>query len=106
MRSLKSRKVIATHHHERWDGGGYPDGLSGKDIPLPARVMSLADVFDALTTPRIYKQEWQMTEAVSYIRSQAGKHFDPEVVEAFVAELDGFTAIHDKLGDTYGGPLP
>lgn len=103
---LEIAETIATHHHERWDGTGYPDGLSDRDIPLPARVMALADVFDALTTPRIYKQEWHMTEAVAYIQRQSNNHFDPAVVDAFAAELDAFTAIHDRLGDTDGGTLP
>jgi putative two-component system response regulator len=78
---------IATYHHERWDGSGYPDGLSGKNIPLSARIMAVADVFDALTAPRIYKKQWSIEDAIEHIRQQRGKHFDPDVVDAFLSEL-------------------
>ncbi len=78
---------IALTHHERWDGSGYPNGLSGDDIPITGRIVALADVFDALTHARPYKDAWSLDAAVSEIRSLRGKQFDPSVVSAFM-ELD------------------
>lgn len=75
---------VIRHHHERWDGSGYPDGLRGPGIPLKARVFAVCDVFDALTSGRPYKRAWSRAEAVRELRDQAGKLFDPEVVEAFI----------------------
>ena len=70
-------------HHERWDGTGYPQGLAGTDIPLSARVFAVADVYDALTSDRPYRSAWPTERAMEHIRREAGKHFDPAVVEAF-----------------------
>jgi HD-GYP domain-containing protein (c-di-GMP phosphodiesterase class II) len=70
------------HHHERWDGAGYPDGLSGEAIPLEARIIAVADVFDALTSPRPYRGAWTRSRALAQIRQQSGLHFDPRCVEA------------------------
>lgn len=84
---------IARHHHEKWDGSGYPDGLQGEAIPLSARLMALADVFDALITKRVYKPVFSMEEATKRILKGRGKHFDPELVDAFLAQLDDFRAI-------------
>jgi len=78
---------IALTHHERWDGSGYPNGLSGYDIPVTGRIVALADVFDALTHPRPYKHAWSLDATVSEIRSLQGRQFDPSVVGAFM-ELD------------------
>lgn len=74
------------HHHERWDGTGYPDHLEGEAIPLVARITSVADVFEALITRRPYKEPWPLSKAVDYLRERAGSQFDPQVVDAF-AEL-------------------
>jgi putative two-component system response regulator len=90
---LNVAEAIATHHHERWDGSGYPDCLSGKDIPLSARLMAVADVFDALTTKRVYKEAIAVDIAVDYIRQQRGFQFDPDVVDAFLNCYDEFVAI-------------
>lgn len=76
-------ETIALTHHERWDGHGYPRGLRGKEIPLVGRIVGLADVFDALTHERPYKEAWPVEKAHQEIRHQSGRHFDPEVVEAF-----------------------
>jgi putative two-component system response regulator len=96
---LEVARVIATSHHEKWDGTGYPDGLAGSAIPLSARLMALADVFDALTTLRVYKKPWSTDEAAACIREQKAKHFDPELVEAFDAERETFEAIQRNLAD-------
>ena len=82
---------IAMHHHERWDGTGYPDGLAGEDIPLAARITGIADVYDALRSDRPYKQAYSHAEAMKIMRSEASaKCFDPVVYEAFEATQDEF----------------
>jgi putative two-component system response regulator len=84
---LALARDIALTHHERWDGSGYPNGLAGDEIPLPGRIVALADVFDALTHSRPYKPAWPVKQAVEEIQRQGGEQFDPELVEAF-SELD------------------
>lgn len=76
--------AVVRHHHERWDGRGYPDGLAGTAIPLLARIFAVVDVYDALTHARPYKPAWPAADARRYIAEQAGKQFDPEVVRAFL----------------------
>jgi len=71
-------------HHERWDGTGYPDGLAGEQIPLSARIVAVADVYDALISERPYKHAWPRGEAVAEIRRLSGTHFDPAIVDAFI----------------------
>jgi putative two-component system response regulator len=97
---LAVAREIAMWHHERWDGSGYPDGLAGEAIPIPARLMALADVFDALASRRIYKPAMPFDAAVNLIREAAGSHFDPDVVAAFEANLEGFREILDRYADT------
>ncbi|GGM46858.1 hypothetical protein GCM10008956_23790 [Deinococcus arenae] len=80
-------REVVRHHHERWDGSGYPDGLSGTDIPLLARIFSVADVFDALISARPYKLAWSVQAAADELRDQAGKKLDPVVVQAFLTVL-------------------
>lgn len=80
---IKAAALIAYTHHEKWDGTGYPRGLRGEDIPMFGRIVAVADVFDALTTRRPYKEAWPDDQACAHLRDQAGKHFDPAVVEAF-----------------------
>ena len=75
---------IALCHHERWDGSGYPDGLAGELIPESARIVALADVFDALTMKRPYKGAWSLTQALEIIQEGAGSHFEPRLVEQFM----------------------
>lgn len=79
---------VIRHHHERWDGSGYPDGLAGEAIPLLARVFALADVYDALTSERPYKRAWSHEEALAEIRRQAGRHFDPELARIFLQQQE------------------
>jgi len=90
---------IAGDHHEKWDGSGYPGGLKGEEISLPARIMALADVYDALMSKRVYKTGWSHEDVTSEIVSQSGAHFDPLVVDAFMMERSGFLAIHSKYKD-------
>jgi HD-GYP domain-containing protein (c-di-GMP phosphodiesterase class II) len=82
---LQMAEQIALTHHEKWDGSGYPRGLAGEDIPLVGRICAICDVFDALTSNRPYKDPWPLDEALEEIRSQSGRHFDPRLVELFLA---------------------
>jgi len=75
---------IALTHHEHWDGSGYPGGRAGTDIPLAGRIVAVADVFDALTHERTYKQAWPLRAAITEMTSQRGRHFDPDVVDALL----------------------
>ena len=84
---LKEARNMAAYHHERWDGKGYPEGLHGEVIPLSARVMAVADVFDALASPRIYKPAFPLEKALSIIEEGAGTQFDPKCVEVFMENL-------------------
>ncbi|MBE0482180.1 MAG: response regulator [Bacterioplanes sp.] len=84
---LKIARSIALYHHEKWNGRGYPNGLVGEAIPEEARIVALADVFDALTSERPYKAAWSVEEAVALIERERGQHFDPKVVDAFQACL-------------------
>ncbi|MFO1320008.1 MAG: two-component system response regulator [Burkholderiales bacterium] len=96
---LEVAKQIARHHHEKWDGSGYPDGLAGETIPISARLMALADVFDALTTRRVYKPPMSVDEARDLIAALRGVQFDPGVVDAFLAELSTFRSIAQRFAD-------
>ena len=90
---LRLAKDIAHYHHEQWAGAGYPEGLAGEAIPIAARLMALADVFDALIARRIYKPPFPFEKAVGIIREERGRHFDPAIVDAFLALLNEFEAI-------------
>lgn len=94
---LKMAIEIARHHHERFDGSGYPDGLAGQQIPLSARIVSLADVYDALTSRRVYKEAFASDTTTGIIEAGAGTQFDPAVVEAFRAREDDFRAVRDQV---------
>ena len=96
---LRMGETIALNHHERWDGSGYPHGLSGGEIPLVARIVSLADVFDALTTKRCYKPAFEVDEALDLIKKGRGTQFDPEVVRAFLGTLEDALEIKARFGD-------
>lgn len=93
---LRLAKEIARWHHERWDGSGYPDGLAGDDIPVSARLMALADVFDALISNRVYKSAMSPDEAREIIVEGHGKHFDPDITDAFLESFDEFVSIAKK----------
>ncbi len=90
---LSLAKEMAHSHQEKWDGTGYPDGLKGDEIPISARLMSLADIYDALISKRVYKPAFSHEKACDIVREGSGKHFDPDVVEAFLAVAADFQAI-------------
>ena len=92
-------REIAGGHHEKWDGSGYPKGLKGDDIPISARLMALADVYDALICKRVYKKAFSHEEAVSFIRDGRGAHFDPDVVDAFLEIQGEFDQIAKRFQD-------
>ena len=97
---LTMARDIALTHHERFDGSGYPRGLEGYDIPLAGRIVALADVYDALTSKRVYKEAFPHNTTRSMILDERGKHFDPDVVDAFVATEEEFLAIRGRFADT------
>ncbi len=103
---LSIAKEIAHWHHERWDGSGYPDGLAGEAIPLSARIMALADVFDALISPRVYKRPMSAEEVHALVAAGRGTQFDPDMVDAFLAAFDRFTAIAKRYSDGVLDPGP
>jgi putative two-component system response regulator len=96
---LSLAKEIAHWHHEKWDGSGYPDGLDGEAIPLSARLMAVADVFDALISQRIYKPAMSYEKTREIIADGSGSHFDPDIVAAFLEDFDAMTAIADQYQD-------
>ncbi|WP_174875753.1 HD-GYP domain-containing protein [Vogesella oryzae] len=96
---LQMARRVAEYHHEKWDGSGYPHGLAGEAIPLEARIVAIADVFDALTSVRPYKPAWPVDEAIAYVRDQAGKHFDPRLAELFCAQLPAILAIQARWAE-------
>lgn len=96
---LRMARDIALSHHERYDGGGYPQGLAGEAIPLCARIVAVADVYDALTSKRVYKDAFGHASAATRITEESKRHFDPEVVAAFLAEERRFTAIRAEYAE-------
>ena len=96
---LSIAKEIAHYHHERWDGTGYPEGLAGDNIPVAARLMALADVFDALICRRVYKPPMPYETAREIIVSESGTHFDPDVVAAFIGQFERFKAIAEAYAE-------
>jgi HD-GYP domain-containing protein (c-di-GMP phosphodiesterase class II) len=96
---LSAASEISGGHHERWDGTGYPRGIRGEDTPLAARIMSLADVYDALVSKRVYKAAWSHEDACKEIISKSGTHFDPQVVQAFALEMSAFREIALQFQD-------
>ncbi|MBB1366627.1 two-component system response regulator [Pseudoalteromonas sp. SR44-5] len=91
---LQLAYILAMEHHEKWDGSGYPNGLKGEEISIEGRIVAIADVFDALTSKRPYKQAWSVDEAISHMREQAGKHFDPQLIALFEGQLDAVLAVY------------
>ncbi|KOO16204.1 chemotaxis protein CheY [Vibrio xuii] len=98
---LQMAQEIALYHHEKWDGSGYPHGLKGEEIPLSARIVAIADVFDALTSERPYKKAWPTEKAVSLLEEEAGSHFDPNLVPIFINQLDQLLEIKESFKDEF-----
>jgi len=104
---LAYAQQIARHHHERWDGSGYPDGLVGAAIPLAARLMTLADVFDALISRRVYKEPIPLHEVREMLIAERGRHFDPDLLDAFIEGFDEFADIARRYPDEHDhAPAP
>ncbi len=106
---LQVAQLIAVSHHENWDGGGYPQGLEGENIPLVGRIVKLVDVFDALTSRRPYKDPYSVETACDIIKQESGKHFDPLLVDIFIANINEITKIKEEVGspstyDSYSLP--
>ena len=97
---LKYAKEIAYSHQEKWDGSGYPEGLSGEDIPISARLMALADVYDALISRRVYKEGMSHDKAVAIIQEGRGSHFDPDIVDAFLEIQTDFETVASRYTDS------
>lgn len=95
----ETAQIIAISHHEKWDGSGYPNSLSGEDIPLVGRIVAIADVFDALTSVRPYKPAWSIDEAIAEIKKTAGTHFDPELVAHFIKAIPEIIEISQTYQD-------
>ena len=90
---LQLAHVLAIEHHEKWDGTGYPNGLKGEEISIEGRIVAIADVFDALTSKRPYKEPWSIEQTLEHMQQQAGKHFDPQLVDLFISKIDTILAI-------------
>lgn len=98
-RFLEMARIIAYSHHEKWDGTGYPEGLRGEEIPIPGRIMAVADVYDALVSKRVYKGPLLHENAVALMSREKGSHFDPDLADAFAAHADLFRQIAHKYAD-------
>lgn len=96
---LKTAAIISYSHHEKWNGSGYPLGLEGEQIHIFGRISAIADVFDALGTNRVYKKAWSLEKILAYFNAEKGKHFDPELIDIFMENLDEFLLIRDKYKD-------
>jgi len=96
---VKMASSIALNHHERWDGTGYPAGISGESIPIEGRITAICDVFDALTTVRPYKDAWSIEDAVAELENSSGSHFDPALVRLFMDNLEQIIAIRETYSD-------
>ena len=96
---IQMAATIALTHHEKWDGSGYPRGMSGDSIPLPGRIAAVADAFDALTTDRRYRKAMHLKQAVEAMKEGSGSHFDPELVDLFLESLDDVVRIMERYKD-------
>jgi len=96
---LELARQIALTHHEKYDGSGYPRGLRGEEIPLAGRIVAIADVFDALTSKRPYKRAWTEEEALTFLREQKGRHFDPALVDLFLEQMDAVRLVQQRWAE-------
>ncbi|GAB3124274.1 two-component system response regulator [Novispirillum itersonii subsp. nipponicum] len=97
---LRMARTIALNHHEKYDGSGYPHGIAGEAIPVEARIVAIADVFDALTSVRPYKAEWPVEEAVALLEKEKGRHFDPALVDLFISQLPAVLEVKERFAET------
>ena len=95
---IMARSIAATHH-EKWDGSGYPHAISGADIPIEGRIAAICDVFDALTSTRPYKEAWPLEKAISFLKDNAGSHFDPSLVQQFIEIIPDVTSLRVEHPD-------
>jgi putative two-component system response regulator len=102
---LKLAHEIALTHHEKWDGSGYPRGLAGRDIPISGRIVGIADIFDALTSKRPYKEPYPVEVAVEIIRSEQGIKLDPDLVDVFISNIDEVEKIRHNVGEIENASL-
>ena len=96
---LKMARQVAATHHEFWDGSGYPQGLKGEEIPMVGRIVAIADVFDALTSKRPYKEAWTVEDSIAHLEDQAGRQFDPKLVPLFVENLEQIRQLMEQFTD-------
>lgn len=96
---LKTAAIVASQHHEKWNGRGYPNGLTGEDIHIYGRITAIADVFDALGSDRVYKQAWELDRIINLFKEERGHHFDPKVVDVFMECLPKILEIRDRYSD-------
>ncbi len=96
---IETSRIIALQHHEKWNGKGYPIGLSGESIHCYARIAAAADVFDALTSKRPYKEAWDVNRAIALMQTESGEHFDPKVIDAFMNVIDDIIKVYEHTGD-------
>lgn len=96
---IREARICALTHHEKWDGTGYPNGLKGKNIHIYGRIAAIVDVFDALTSKRPYKEAWEVSAALDYMKSQKGKHFDPDILDTFLKIFPEILEIKSSLSD-------
>ena len=97
---LRAAAVVAHEHHEKYNGSGYPNGKKGKDIHIFARITAIADVFDALGSDRCYKKAWSLEKIVNLFQEERGEHFDPELTDLFLENLEEFLEIRDSHKDS------
>ena len=96
---LQAAATVAHEHHEKWDGSGYPRGLSGEEIHIYGRITAVADVFDALGSQRVYKKAWALDDILELFKNESGKHFEPKLTELFLNNLEIFLKIRDEFVD-------
>jgi HD-GYP domain-containing protein (c-di-GMP phosphodiesterase class II) len=96
---LKTAAIVASQHHEKWNGRGYPNGLKGEEIHIYGRITAIADVFDALGSDRVYKKAWELDRILNLFKEERGEHFDPEVVDVFMEKLPEFLAVRESYKD-------
>ena len=96
---LRAASIIAHQHHEKYDGSGYPRGLQGEEIHVYARIVAVADVFDALMHSRVYKPAWPVDQVIAHLKSVSGSHLDPQFVDLLIANVDRAVSINERFPD-------